>query len=272
MSAFLAVFVLLRAAPVLAAEPAAAALAALRDSKEPAQRIMACEALSRGPARGAAAEAALSDAMTSDLSERVRLAAAKGRATWFDSGTVPLMDRFFGSEPDERVRADLAVTLSTELAQTLNPDVTRVLGDLLAADPSPWVRRAAVKALLARDDARVGPWLARAAGKDADAGVRAAATNAGRVVAGRPAPKKPRPPAPVEPSADAVKGVDACPSPWAWCECGIGTAVRAHCLRREECVRRDLDSYRPLRQGCSWNGVSLRPDETSRDGGEKTLE
>jgi hypothetical protein len=271
VTALLAV-ILFIAAPAPAAGPADAPLAVLRDSKEPAERIAACVALARDPARGTAAEAALSSAMTGDLSERVRLAAAKARATWFDSATVPLLDRFFGSEPDERVRADLAVTLSTEPAQTLNPDVTRVLGDLLSSDPSALVRRAAVRALLARDDTRVGPWLAHAIEKDSDAGVRAAATHAAKVVAARPAPKKPRPPKPVEPSPEAVKGVDKCPEPWAWCECGVGAVVRAHCLRRDECVRRDLDSYRPLGQGCSWNGVSLRPDETSRENGEKTLE
>ncbi len=188
--------------------------------------------------------------MLDDLSPAVRLEAAKARAAHFEQATMPLLEKFFEAEPDERIRADMAVTLSTEPAQLNNPEATRLLKELFAHDPSPLVRKTVTRALV----------------------VRAALVEAQRRDRIRNAPGPRKTPRAKEPKPDAVKGVDACDGPWAWCDCGVLPRIRSHCLQRRECVRRDLENYRPIGQGCSWNGFSLRPDQSSRETGEKTLE
>lgn len=259
-AALLAALLLAAGAARAAEEPVQDAFFLLRTSSEPAARAAACAELSTAPYRGPEAERALALVMTADLSDVVRLAAAKSRARYFDSEAAPALAAFFAKEPSDAARADMALTLSTEPAQRLSPEATRVLADLMTADAAPAVRRAAVAALLNRDDPRVLPWLNAAAKTDADASVRAAAEAAAKTVASRPPPPKPKKAAVKEPDPDGVKGKDPCPLPWAWCDCGGAIPTRSHCIRREECQRKYLDSYKPLGLTCSWSGVDLNAE------------
>ena len=227
---------LLLACALLASAPAGAEtpFERLRSAAEPADRILACGELAKPPHRGPTAYEALSSAMKSDLSERVRLAAAVAALTYTGGRTLADVDEFLKTEPGTDVRRDLLVALSTEPAQFENPDATRIIASSLAEDPSDEVRLAAARSAGERGDSLAIGAVRVASEKDASKAVREAARKSFLILTKPPKPKAV--PKVAEPKNDAVMGKDPCPYPWGWCICSGVIKLKPKCLTREECA------------------------------------
>jgi HEAT repeat protein len=253
MNALLLSLALLSAAPARAGSAEDASLERLH-AEDPAARERACVDLASATPRGARVYPALALAMDRDLSERVRLAAAKGVITFPGNEALKRAQGFLQAEPGPRNRAELTLALSTEPAHLEDSGATDLISSMLSEDPSPDVRRAAVLGLARRGDQRGLGALRRAAEKDPDKTVRDAARQAlAALSAPRPPPSKPAPPKPPKP--DAVKGRDACPAPWGWCECDGPIKREPKCLTRGDC-RIEVDTVIQLGMPCMWNGLS----------------
>ncbi len=249
---------LLLAPAALAAEADIAdVLVKLRDEPEPAARAAMIEELNKPPLRGPRAYQALVDAMERDLSDAVRLAAAKAVATWPGGEPLERLDKFMKTETGALTRRDLALALSTEPAHATNPDATRLLANLLLDDPAPAVRRGAAVGLALRGDISALGAARKAAASDADKDVRAVAAKAVAVME-RPPKAAAKKKAPPPPKADAVKGKDKCSPPYGWCECGYPVIkTPAKCLTREDCRHLFLNSYRRNNLSCDWDGQDM---------------
>lgn len=264
----------LLAAALLAATPLSAAPASdaaaddaladalLRLRSEPAApaRAALCADLARPPLRGPRAYAALAEAMERDLSDAVRLAAAKSVATWPGGEPLERLDKFLKTEAGPGARRELALALSTEPAHLANPDATRLLAALLLDDPSPAVRRGAAVGLALRGDTAGIAAARKAAASDADKDVRAVAAKA---VAVMEKPRKAKPqPAAAPPKPGAVKGKDRCAPPYGWCECGYPVIkTPPKCLTRADCRHLFINSYRRNGLSCDWDGQDLETTE-----------
>lgn len=252
MTALLFLAALLSASPARAATAEEAALAALH-SEDAAVREKACVQLGTATTRGPGVYPALFLTMDRDLSERVRLAAAKAVITFPGDDALKRARGFLQSEPGPENRLQLIVALSAEPSRLENPEVTDLIANQMFDDPRPEVRRAAATALARRGDRHALPAVRRVAQNDADKAVRDAALLALRVLNNPPPAKpmkeyKPKPPKP-----DAVKGKDPCPAPWGWCECDAPIRRPARCLERAEC-RVEVNTMIQLGMPCSWNG------------------
>lgn len=236
------------------AEDAASPQARLQTAAEPSDRIRACAELARLPHRGPLAFQALDDAMTRDLSERVRLAAAVAAITYPGGKTLARIDSFLKSEPGAAVRRNVIVALSTEPVHFENPDATRIIASALADDPSVEVRLAAAEVLGERADPLALGAVGRASEKDADKDVREAARRSMMILSKPPKPK-PRPKRSDPPKPDAVFGKDPCPSPWGWCACAGPFTAKPKCLTRDDCRRRQGEA-RNYDLECKWDGQS----------------
>ena len=255
MNAFLVTMALLAAIPARAATAEDAALERLH-SQDPAARERACAELAHAPQRGPRVYPALFFAMDRDLSERVRLAAAEALITFPGDEAARRVQSFLQTEPGAQTRADLIVALSTDSSRLEDSTITDLISQTLSNDPSPEARRSAALGLANRHDSRALPAVRRAAENDADKSVRDAARRAARVlsaprrVQAKPAYQKPTP------KADAIKGQDPCPEPWAWCECDGPIKRPPKCMRRNEC-RVELDTMIQLGMPCTWSGLPI---------------
>jgi hypothetical protein len=178
------------------------------------------------PAWAGAAEPyeALAKTMKSDLSERVRLAAAIAALAYPGGRALADADEFLKAEPGPGVRGEFLAALSTAPAHLMDPEPTRMLAAAAADDPSAEVRSAAARAL----------------------GVRKALQ-----LSSRPKPK-PRPKV-ARPKEDAVMGQDPCPAPWGWCACAGVVTLKPRCLTRDECrgVQSEMTAHGLV---CKWDG------------------
>jgi hypothetical protein len=248
--------------PLLAAAAAAASpdpgelIAKLLDEPEPAARAAIAAQLGREPLRGPRAYQALAEAMERDLSDAVRLAAAKQVVTWPGGEPLERAERFLKSESGPDTRRQLLLALSTEPAHAGNPDATRLLADLLLNDPAPAVRRGAAVGLALRGDITGVGAAKKAAEADPDKDVRAAAAKAVLIMQ---KPKKAAAKKAVEPPKEnAVKGKDPCRPPYGWCECGFPVIKTApKCLTKDECKHLYINSYRRNNLSCDWDGQDL---------------
>lgn len=237
------------------------ALMKLRAEPEAAARIELVRALSMPPLRGPRAYEALLETMERDLSDSVRLAAAKGVATWPGGGPLERLDNFMKAESGAMTRRDLVLALSTEPAHRDNPDATRLLANLLLDDPAPAVRRGAAVGLALRGDISALGAARKAASSDPDKDVRAIAAKAVAVME-RPPKAKAAKKAPPPPKPGAVKGVDKCSPPYGWCECGYPVIkTPAKCLTREDCRHLFINSYRRNNLSCDWDGQDMETTE-----------
>ena len=257
---------------VLAAAPARAQTSAedallirLAASTSTAVREGACADLARLKTRSPEAFKALSTSMTRDLSDRVRLAAAKAIITFPGDDALRLADEYLKSEPGAEDRGLFLMDLATEPAHIENSDVTRTIAALLDNDPNAEVRRAAALSLSRRGDSVGLPSALRAQQKDADESVRASALMAVSVLSKKKVIKKSKgPPKAAAPKADAVKGLDPCPPPWAWCEC-TGVIVRPpKCRTRSECHVM-YNGVLQIGISCTWSGIDLKQDLDSNE-------
>jgi HEAT repeat protein len=255
MTAALLLAALLSASPARARTAEETALAGLR-SDDAAAREKACAQLGAAETRGPEVFPALSLAMDRDLSEKVRLAAAKAVLTFPGDEPLARARAFLGSEPGPQTREDLIVALSVEPSRLENPEVTDLISAQMFDDPHAEVRRTAATALARRGDRRAIPAVKRAAVNDADKAVREAAKLALRVLSAPPPVKPTKEYKPTPPKRDAVKGKDPCPAPWGWCECEGPIRRPARCLDRSEC-RVSVDTMMQLGMPCSWNGQSF---------------
>ena len=247
---------LLTAVPARAVSAEDAALERLH-AEDAAVRERACGELAHAHERGPRVYPALFLAMDRDISDRVRLAAAKAVITFTGNDALKRAQGFFQSEPGAQSRIELALTLSTEPAHMDDTGVTDLISALLADDPSPMVRRAAAIGLSRRGDTRGLPAVRRAAENDADKSARDAALQAVRVLTSRfPSWPKNRPHQVKPPKPDAVKGKDSCPEPWGWCECNGPIKRSPQCLNRSDC-RVEVDTVIQLGMPCTWNGVPI---------------
>ncbi len=199
--------------------------------------------------------------MERDLSDVVRLAAAKAVATWPGGEPLERLDKFLKTEASASSRRDLVLALSTEPAHASNPDATRILAALLLDDPNPAVRRGAAVALALRRDLTAIGAARKAATADPDKDVRSVAAKAVAVLE-KPPKAKAKKKAPPPPKEDAVKGKDKCSPPYGWCECGypvIKTAPK--CLTREDCRHLYVNSYRRNNLSCDWDGQDMATTE-----------
>jgi len=243
---------LLAAVPARAASAEDAALQQLR-SDDAAVRAGACVELATATERGPRVYPALALLMDRDLSEKVRLAAAKAVITFPGDDALRRAESFLKSEPGPETRSDLIVALSVEPSRLGNAAVTDLIAAQMFDDPRPEVRRTAATALARRGDRRALPAVKHAAKNDADKAVREAAALAVRVLLAPPPSHplqqyKPKPPKP-----DAVKGKDPCPAPWGWCECDGPIKREPKCLERSDC-RVEVNTAVQLGMPCSWNG------------------
>lgn len=229
---------------------------------DPADRERACAELAVLPKRTDKAFSTLSWVMTRDLSDRVRLAAAKAVISFEGDESLRKANLFLQSEPGTRTRSEFMLALSTELAHAGNSDVTRAIAGFLADDPSPEVRIAAAQALALRGDSVGLPPALRALEHDPDKSVREAAGETVRILSAPPkVAAKPKKAKPAEPKPDAVKGQDPCPPPYAWCEC-TGIIRRApKCLTRSECHAM-YNHVLGIGLSCTWSGIDLGQDLT----------
>lgn len=254
MSALLLLALLAAPGPASAASAEDAALERLR-APDAAARERACVELASATGRGTSVYAALALAMDRDLSERVRLAAAKAVIAFPGDDPLRRAQAFLQSEPGAQNRIDLTVALSTEPTRLEDSGVTDLLSTMLSDDPSPEERRAAALGLARHGDARALPALRRAQEKETDASARDAASQAVRTLsAPRPARPRPAPPKARLPKPGAVKGEDDCPEPRAWCECGGPIRRSPKCLARDEC-RIEVDTAIHLGMSCTWSGL-----------------
>lgn len=234
----------------------------LQSAADPADRLRACAELAAEPKRGERAFSALSWAMSRDLSDQVRVAAAKVVIGFEGDEALRQAENFLQSEPGTRTRMALILALSTEPAHAGNSDVTRLIAGILADDPSAEVRATAATALGRRGDPIGLPPAMRAFGHDPDKTVRSAAEEAVRILSTPPkrevARKAPKPSAP---KPDAVKGKDPCPPPYAWCECNGVIRRTPKCLTRNECHAMYNNVLSSGLQ-CTWSGIDLGQDLT----------
>ena len=261
MTEVLLISVLMAAAvPAHAVSPEDSALERLH-ADDAAVRERACVELATAPQHGSAVYPALADAMDRDLSELVRLAAAKAVITFPGDDALKLVQRFFQSEPGPQNRIALAVALSTEPSRLEDSGATDTIASMLSDDPSAEGRRAAAQALASRGDTRAIPAVRLAAEKDADKTVRDAARLALKILsAPRPARPKPTPWKPKPPKPDAVKGTDPCPAPWAWCECDGPIKRPPKCMTKSDC-RVEVNTMIQLGMPCMWSGLSIGTPE-----------
>jgi HEAT repeat protein len=254
MSALLLTMALLASVPARAISAEDSALERLH-SEDSATRERACADLARGPQHGPRVYPALAAAMDRDLSELVRLAAAKAVLTFPGSDPLRHVQSFLQSEPGPQNRIEMTVALSTEPARLEDAGVTDLIASLLTDDPSPEVRLSAALGLTRRGDPRALPAVRRASENDADKTVRDAARRALRTLSA-PRPARPTPAfKPKPPKSDAVKGKDPCPEPWGWCECNGPIKRPAKCITRADC-RIEVDTVLQLGMPCTWNGLS----------------
>lgn len=244
-----------------AAEDVSDVITRLRAEPEAAARIELVKALNRPPLRGPRAYHTLTETMESDLSDTVRLAAAKAVATWPGGEPLERLDKFLKTETGAMTRRDLVLALSTEPAHAGNPDATRLLAALLLDDPSPPVRRGAAVALALRGDVTAVGAARKAAASDPDKDVRAVAAKAVAVME-KPRTQAKKKAAPPPPKADAVKGKDKCSPPYGWCECGYPVIkTPPKCLTREDCKHLFINSYRRNNLSCDWDGQDMETTE-----------
>ncbi|MBI3289721.1 MAG: HEAT repeat domain-containing protein [Elusimicrobia bacterium] len=227
----------------------------LLESAEPAERAAACAELARPPHQSTASYAALSRAMRDDLSDRVRLAAGVATLAFPGGATLAAVEGVLKTEPGAEIRRGLIVALATAPAHADNPDATRMIAAALADDADKGVRRAAAAALATRNDPAAVGAVRRASADDADKGVREAAARAFSVLS-IPPKAKPKKKAPKRPDPEGVKGHDACPLPWGWCECSGVVRVRPQCLTTKECRTRNAEMQH-YNVSCTWNGSDL---------------
>jgi hypothetical protein len=193
--------------------------------------------------------------MDRDPSERVRLGAAKAVLTFPGDEALKRVRGFLQSEPGPQIRIEITVALSTEPSRAEDSGVTDLISSILSDDPNPEVRRAAALGLTRRGDPRALSAVRRAAENDADKAVRDAARQAARALSA-PRPSRPTPAfKPKPPKPDAVKGKDACPEPWGWCECDGPIKRAPKCMKRADC-RIAVDTVIQLGMPCTWNGLS----------------
>lgn len=252
-----ALLALLLAVPAAADADVGAALAQLRDEPDASARIAVVRSLGKEPLRGPRAYQALAEAMERDLSDAVRLEAAKQVATWPGGEPLERVDKFLKAETGADTRRQLALALSTEPAHAANPDATRILAELLLNDPAPAVRRGAAVGLALRGDITGVGAAKKAAEADPDRDVRSVAAKAVAVML-KPKKGPPKKAAPEPPKENAVKGKDPCRPPYGWCECGypvIKTAPK--CLTKDECRHLFNNSYRRNNLSCDWDGQDL---------------
>jgi HEAT repeat protein len=245
----------LAAVPTRAASTEDSALERLH-SEDIAARERACAELAHAPQPGPRVYPALFLVMDRDLSERVRLAAAKALVTFPGNEPIKSVQRFLQTEPGAQTRAALTIALSTEPSRLEDSGVTDLVSLMLFDDPSPEVRRAAALGLASRGDPRALPAVRRAAENDADKSVRDAAKRAIRILSA-PRPHRSAPAfKAAEPKPDAVKGKDACPAPWAWCECDGPIKRPPKCLTKKDC-RVELDTMIQLGMPCTWSNLPI---------------
>ncbi|MFI5360840.1 MAG: HEAT repeat domain-containing protein [Elusimicrobiota bacterium] len=226
-------------------------------SDDAAVRERACVELASTTARGPHVYAALALAMDRDLSDRVRLAAAKAVLTFPGDDAIKRAQAFLQSEPGSENRIALTAALSVEPAHLQDGSVTDFISGRLTDDPSPEVRRTIPADLARRGDPEGLPAVRRAAQNDPDKLVREAAGRAIRILsAPRPAPPKPKVWKPQPPKADAVKGKDPCPAPWAWCACDGPIKRAPKCMTHAEC-RVSVDTLIQLGMPCTWSGLPI---------------
>jgi hypothetical protein len=255
----LALAVLLAAGPVRAASSIDSAISRLQNAPEPADRERACAELAAAPRADGRVYAVLSLAMNRDLSDQVRLAAAKIVITFPGDEPLARAKQFLLSEPGPQTRSGFAAALSTEPVHREDAIATQLISGLLADDVSPQVRRAAALGLVRRGDMSALPALRRAAENDADRSAREAACAAVKALtAARPAKARTGPYKPKEPSPDAVKGKDPCPSPWGWCECSGPIKREPKCRLRPEC-REMYNTLLEIGIPCTWDGLEIVP-------------
>lgn len=248
---------LLAPAAFAADDDLSAVLVGLRAEPEPAARVLLVRKLNAPPLRGPRAYETLVETMERDLSDAVRLEAAKAVATWPGGEPLERLDKFMKAESGAMSRRDLALFLSTEPAHAGNPDATRLLANLLLDDPAPAVRRGAAVALALRGDASVVGIARKAAASDPDKDVRSVAAKAVAVMT-RPPKAKSKKKAPPPPKTDAVKGKDKCSPPYGWCECGFPVIkTPPKCLTREDCRHLFINSYRRNNLSCDWDGQDM---------------
>ncbi|MDX6770389.1 MAG: HEAT repeat domain-containing protein [Elusimicrobiota bacterium] len=256
-----ALVALMLACAAAADDGVADALVKLRAEPEAPARVALVEALNKPPLRGPRAYSGLVETMERDLSDTVRLAAAKAVATWPGGEPLERLEKYLKTETGAMSRRDLVLALSTEPAHAMNPDATRLLASLLLDDPSPAVRRGAAVALALRRDITAIGTARKAAAADPDKEVRAVAAKAVAVLE-KPPKAKAKKAAPPPPKEDAVKGKDPCRPPYGWCECGypiIKTAPK--CLTREDCRHLYINSYRRNNLSCDWDGQDMGTTE-----------
>lgn len=255
----------LRALPLLLLAAAAAAaepdidgtLARLREEAQAPARVELVRALGAPPLRGPRAYQALAEVMERDLSDTVRLAAAKAVATWPGGEPLERVEKFLKTESGADTRRAMALALSTEPAHAANPDATRILAGLLLDDPSPAVRRGAAVGLALRGDITGVGAARKAAASDPDKDVRSVAAKAVAVMS-KPKKKPDAKKAVEPPKEDAVKGQDRCPPPYGWCECGYPVIkTPAKCVTKDDCIHLYRNSYRRNNLSCDWDGQDL---------------
>lgn len=204
----------------------------------------------------------LSEAMSSDLNDKVRLAAAEGLL--FYDGPKPLeaLENFLRVEPGEHVRKSICELFSNSALHAGDPQATALLSERLRQDPSPKVRLAAAAALETRKDRRALKALFSAMKDDDDVAVRQRARRAHKILSKAPEPAAPsemKEPAKAEPY-EPQKGRDPCGGLQGWCECALAippTILPARCLTLEDCQRKYDDFLRRNGYRCSWDGRPL---------------
>jgi len=233
-------------------------VAALLSAPEPAARLAAIATLRQDPYRGPKAFQGLAAAMGKDLSSAVRRDAAIALLDYQGTQSLAELEKFLAQEQGEEVRRDVCVALATAALHLSDPGATSLLTTRLSEDEAPVVRRAAIQGLAARLDVGGLGELKRAAQKDADPRVRAAAAAAYQRISHRPKAKTDKPKAPERAPYDAVKGKDPCPRGSGWCECSRPPLrTKPHCVPRADCEHTFFNSYQTQGFSCTWDGQAI---------------
>ncbi|MDD5658028.1 MAG: hypothetical protein PHF00_12325 [Elusimicrobia bacterium] len=246
------------AAPSTAAASTPDLIASLREAPESAERLRAVARLAEPPRRGDAVFAALARAMREDLSNEVRQAAAAALLDYEGRDAVGRVAEYLRQEKGEEARRRVCAAAAAAPAHADDPAVALLLAERLSEDESPAVRLAAVSGALSRRLAPLLGDLARAAAKDPDPAVRAAAGRAHKLLS---IPEKvPKPRKKVERADyDAVKGRDRCPAPSGWCECARPPIqMKPRCIPRPDCAHQYRNTYQGEGFSCLWDGLEIR--------------
>ena len=232
--------------------------ATLRKAAAPPARLEAVRVLRTSLYHGPRAFQALSTAMSNDLNNEVRQAAAIALLDYEGGQTLALVGKFLKDEVGEEVRRSVCAALAAAPAHLNDPGATSVLSARLGEDESAAVRLAAVAGLSARRDPIALGDLKRAAEKDPSKEVRAAAGAAYKQLSIPPKVKAPKPKKPERASYDAVKGKDRCPLGCGWCECSRPPfKTKPRCVPRADCEHAYYNSYQHQGFSCSWNGEQI---------------